>query len=179
MESSRLFDYLPDLLFDSILESVEESGGKAIWTRSFSFLKLLHSRFHLLTGYQMRKQLIVFICYHLWDMRENLVNCWLSIGVRFLMNWFEVLDEFFSISPWSSNRSPCWLWIWVILSCILLWIVERWKNFVFLSPSFNHLILDFCFQRISSYFSLSRIWVWRFFSCSLRASVLPSLMMVC
>ena len=86
MESSRLFDYLSDFLFDNIPKFVEESGGKAVWTRGFSFLKLLHSRFHLLKGYQTKKQLIMFISDHLWDMRENLVNCWLFVGVRFLMD---------------------------------------------------------------------------------------------
>ena len=54
--------------------------------------------------------------------------------------------------------------------CILLWIVVLWKNLVIFSPSFNHLILDFCFQSISSCFLLYSSCVRR--SCSWFTSVL-------
>lgn len=43
-----------------------------------------------------------------------------------------------------------------ILLIELLDLVDRWKNLVFLSPSFNHLILDFCFQWTDS--ALSQLW---------------------
>lgn len=89
------------------------------------------------------------------------------------------LRSSFSIFSCPSNWYPYWFWIWVMLLCIRLCMVVRWKNFVILLPSFNHLIQDFCFQRISSCFSLFAICVWRFFSCSKSSSVLPSVMIVC
>ena len=50
----------------------------------------------------------------------------------------------------SSSLSPVGLRRKLILLHILRWMVETWKNLVFRSPSFNHLIRDFCFKRISS-----------------------------
>lgn len=40
-------------------------------------------------------------------------------------------------------------------------MVERWKNLELASPSFNHLTLDFCFQKISSLLSHSSRLSWR------------------
>lgn len=39
-----------------------------------------------------------------------------------------------------------------ILFCCLIWILMAWEYFVFLSPHFNHLILDLKSQNISSLF---------------------------
>lgn len=83
-----------------------------------------------------------------------------------------------SVSLCFSSCSPCWFWRWVMLLCILLWIVVRWKNFVFHSPSLSHLIHDFCFQSISTCFSLSKIYICRWLSCSAPASHLPSAMIL-
>jgi len=48
VKPSKLFNYLPNFLFDHFPEFVEEGSGEAIWTRGFSFLQLLHCRIHLL-----------------------------------------------------------------------------------------------------------------------------------
>jgi len=86
MKRSRLFDHLPDFLLDSSPEFVEEGGGEAVWTRGFSFLQILHSRFHLLECNRMEEQMIMFICDQLRDVRENLVNCWLPVDGGFLLD---------------------------------------------------------------------------------------------
>lgn len=59
------------------------------------------------------------------------------------------------ISSSSSRRFPS-TEILSIRFRILLDLAEKWKNFVFLSPSWSHLTLDFCFQWTD--YALSQLW---------------------
>lgn len=85
----------------------------------------------------------------------------------------------FSISSCCSTCSPCYLVMWWMWFCILLWIVDLWKSFVFISPSFSQSILDFCLHKISSCLCLSFSCFCS--SCSLLAkgSVRPAMIIFC
>ena len=66
------------------------------------------------------------------------VNIFLKEEYNNFLIWFELVTHWPSFDLIAS-----------MLICLLLMMVERWKNFVFLSRTFNHNSLDSCFYRIS------------------------------
>ena len=104
---------------------------------------------------------------------------------RVLSSWgswwtcWKCLRNSYSISSWFSNLSPSGFWTNEMVLCILHCIVVRWKNLVLLSPSFSHLILDFCLHRISSCFLRSSNWLWMHSSWARVFSLCPSEMICC
>jgi len=85
----------------------------------------------------------------------------------------------FSISSFWVSRFPCWSIKEKILFCCLCCIISLWKNLVFLSPSFNHWILDFCFHGTSSCCIFSSNFSINDSSSSTSPSRLPSLIICC
>lgn len=84
-----------------------------------------------------------------------------------------------SISLWYSILSPSKEIREVIQLFFRRQIIDRWKKFEFLSPSFNHSTWD-CFRHnISSYYRRSSIYVMILPSSLERASILPSQMIFC
>ena len=85
------------------------------------------------------------------------IRCNCGSYIRFLY----YCRRFDWMSWWLFTLFPYWSLIKTIIFWCLLWIIELWKFFVFLSPSWSHWILDFCLHRISFYFSLVSIWSMR------------------
>ena len=78
------------------------------------------------------------------------------------------------ISLLVSTQLPSALLIFWIHELFLFWRTELWKNLVFLSPSYSHFILDFCFQKIPSHLSLASRWNKMYFSFTFMSLSHPS-----
>ena len=78
-----------------------------------------------------------------------------------------------SISLWVFCSVPLGSISFVILLWALWSMVDLWKNLVFLSPSLFHCTLDFCLQKISSYWHLLSHSCWSESDCIFFSPVKP------
>lgn len=82
--------YLPDILPNYVLASLEKIHGKLVWSWRFSRGHLIHRPFWFLYIYRDHEVLIIFWCYHLWNASQYFMDCLLHILCRLSKQLLEV-----------------------------------------------------------------------------------------
>lgn len=130
--------------YNSLMWWVVVDGG-FMWGHPSTNHNSPYGRVMANVGVQHRLEFSSFVIHGLirlsrWSGKET--SSFLYNSLKCCKNLLRILLDLVTQFPFSLLTTSIWL-------CLLWIMVERWKNFEFLSPSFNLNSLDFCRHKIS------------------------------